>query len=117
MVEVPGNEFHYYFDADIIDNVIFHWQDLLPAHAKPFCIILYADKTCLLSFGTEKGYPVVSRCTNLPVDIRNSEGVGGGHLVGWLPIVSNQLLPLTAILINFLCSPRKIQGNLGKRTT
>ncbi|KAF9554728.1 hypothetical protein CPC08DRAFT_696425 [Agrocybe pediades] len=55
-------------------------------NSKPFSIILYADKTRLSSFGTEKGYPVVVRCGNLPVSIRNSEGVGGSRLVGWLPI-------------------------------
>lgn len=58
-------------------------------HGKPFCIILYADKTRLSSFGTAKGYPVLARCANLPVDIRNSENVGGSQLVGWLPIVSS----------------------------
>jgi hypothetical protein len=30
----------------------------------------------------------VARCANLPIDIRNGEGVGGGRVVGWLPIVS-----------------------------
>lgn len=28
------------------------------------------------------------RCANLPVTIRNGEGVGGARLIGWLPIVS-----------------------------
>jgi hypothetical protein len=28
------------------------------------------------------------RCANLPVHIRNGEGIGGGRVVGWLPIVS-----------------------------
>ncbi|KAG1734249.1 uncharacterized protein EDB91DRAFT_1238449 [Suillus paluster] len=42
----------------------------------PFCFILYADKTKLLSHGMVKGYPVV-----------NGEVFGGGHVVGWLPIV------------------------------
>jgi hypothetical protein len=28
------------------------------------------------------------RIGNLPVEIRNSTGVGGGRVVGWLPIVS-----------------------------
>jgi hypothetical protein len=51
--------------------------------------ILYADKTRLSSFGTEKGYPVMARIANLPVDILNGEGIGGGQVVGWLPIVSN----------------------------
>ncbi|KAG2074347.1 hypothetical protein BDR04DRAFT_976913, partial [Suillus decipiens] len=55
--------------------------------AVPFCFILYADKTKLSSHGTVKGYPVVVRCANLPVHIRNGEGFGGGRIVGWLPIV------------------------------
>jgi hypothetical protein len=33
------------------------------------------------------GYPVYARIGNLDVDIRNSNGIGGGELVGWLPIV------------------------------
>ncbi|KAG2110903.1 uncharacterized protein F5147DRAFT_745048 [Suillus discolor] len=53
----------------------------------PFCFILYADKLKLSSHGTIKGYPVVVRCANLPVDIHNGEGFGGGCVVGWLPIV------------------------------
>ncbi|KAG1882566.1 hypothetical protein F4604DRAFT_1879304 [Suillus subluteus] len=69
------------------------WWDIqssLPPNlenAVPFCFILYADKTRLLSHGTVKGYPVVVRCANLPVDIRNGEGFGSGCVVGWLPIV------------------------------
>ena len=56
--------------------------------ANPLCYILYVDKTKLSTFGTHKGYPVFARLANLPVNIRNGEGVGGGRLVGWLPIVS-----------------------------
>jgi hypothetical protein len=56
---------------------------------KPIAIILYSDKTKLSSFGTEMGYPIVARLGNLPVEIRNGKGasVGGGCIVGWLPIV------------------------------
>ncbi|PBK99148.1 hypothetical protein ARMGADRAFT_919758, partial [Armillaria gallica] len=60
----------------------------LPKGAKPLCFILYADKTRLSSFGTAQGYPVVARCANLRVEIRNGNGVGGGRVVGWLPLVS-----------------------------
>lgn len=49
--------------------------------------IIYADKTKLSSFGTAKGYPVMARCGNLIVDIRNGNGLGGGTVVGWIPIV------------------------------
>ncbi|KJA12782.1 hypothetical protein HYPSUDRAFT_50110, partial [Hypholoma sublateritium FD-334 SS-4] len=62
-------------------------QSRLPDGALPLCIILYADKTQLSSFGTAKGYPVLARCANLPVGLRNGKGLAGGRLVGWLPIV------------------------------
>lgn len=62
-------------------------QSKLPNGASPVFLIIYADKTRLSSFGTAKGYPVVARIANLPTAIRNSDGVGGGRLVGWLPIV------------------------------
>ena len=62
-------------------------QSKLPDGASPVFLIVYANKTCLSSFGTAKGYPVVARIANLPTEIRNSDGVGGGRLVGWLPIV------------------------------
>ena len=51
------------------------------------CLGLYADKTQLSSFGTEKGYPVMARIANLPVKMRNGEGPGGTRMVGWLPVV------------------------------
>ncbi|KAG2131054.1 hypothetical protein DEU56DRAFT_757678 [Suillus clintonianus] len=59
----------------------------LPENGAPFVFILYADKTHLSSAGTVKVYPVIARCGNLPVDIRNVDGTGGGRMVGWLPIV------------------------------
>lgn len=62
-------------------------QDNIPDGGYLFCIILYADKTQLSSFGTAMGYPVYARCANLPTDIRNGKGKAGGRLVGWLPIV------------------------------
>ncbi|KAF8151553.1 hypothetical protein B0H34DRAFT_678154 [Crassisporium funariophilum] len=62
------------------------YQDTIPSWAKPFCIIIFADKTQLSSFGTAKGYPVLARCANLPVGVRNGTGVGGGRLVCWLLI-------------------------------
>ncbi|KAG9310467.1 hypothetical protein JVU11DRAFT_9611 [Chiua virens] len=63
-------------------------QSQLPADkGAPFAFVLYADKTQLSLFGTVKAYPVIARCGNLPVQLRNGKGVGGGRLVGWLPIV------------------------------
>lgn len=60
---------------------------MIPSTAKPLNIIFYADVTRLSSFGTEKGHPVLVRCANLPVEVRNGEGLGGARMVGWLPIV------------------------------
>jgi hypothetical protein len=62
-------------------------QTKFPDGGKPLCLLLYADKSQLSSFGTAKAHPVLVRCANLPVEIRNGEDVDGGRLVGWLPIV------------------------------
>ncbi|KAG1888071.1 hypothetical protein F4604DRAFT_1877317 [Suillus subluteus] len=89
---------HFVFDAQRLykyDGQDFPWmsnafwdsQSSLPKdEGKLFTFIIYADKAKLSSFGRQKAYPVIARCANLPVGIRNSEGFGGGHLVGWLPI-------------------------------
>ncbi|KAJ3879833.1 hypothetical protein F5051DRAFT_438442 [Lentinula edodes] len=69
-------------------NSWWSFQSKLPAGAVPLCIVFYADKSKLSSFGTAKGYPVIVRCANLPMDIRNGSGIAGGRVVGWLPIVS-----------------------------
>ncbi|KAG2039469.1 hypothetical protein BDR03DRAFT_980945 [Suillus americanus] len=53
----------------------------------PFAFILYADKMHLTLSGHVKAYPVIAHCANLPVHIRNNDGIGGGRVVGWLPIV------------------------------
>lgn len=63
----------------------------MPDSAKVVCLELYADKTRLSSFGTEKGYPVMARIVNLPAKIRHGEGIGGSRVVGWLPMVSTTL--------------------------
>ncbi|KAF8837802.1 hypothetical protein BDN67DRAFT_991595 [Paxillus ammoniavirescens] len=61
------------------------WWDIQNVVA--FVFILYADKSKLSSFGTVKGYPVIMCCANLPAHIRNGNDIGGGTVVGWLPIV------------------------------
>ncbi|KAG1814604.1 uncharacterized protein BJ212DRAFT_1300419 [Suillus subaureus] len=61
----------------------------MPADGKPLAFILYTDKVKLLSFGHAKGYPVIAWIMNLPVSVQNGEGVGGGQVVGWLPIVKD----------------------------
>ncbi|KAG2350216.1 hypothetical protein BDR05DRAFT_942722 [Suillus weaverae] len=58
----------------------------------PFAFILYADKIHLTSSGHVKAYPVIACCANLPVHIRNGDGIGGGRVVSWLPIAFKKLL-------------------------
>ncbi|TFK59648.1 hypothetical protein BDN72DRAFT_890374 [Pluteus cervinus] len=64
-------------------------QKELPVDGKPLCILLYADKTKLSTFNSESGYPVIAQLMNLSSDIRNGNGLGGGRIVGWLPIVKD----------------------------
>ncbi|KAF8134322.1 hypothetical protein EV363DRAFT_1161139, partial [Boletus edulis] len=67
------------------------WWDIQTAlpgeNSTPFALILYADKSHLTASGHVKAYPVIARCVNLPVNIRNGDGLGGGRVVGFLPIV------------------------------
>ncbi|KAL4071106.1 hypothetical protein V8B97DRAFT_2024014 [Scleroderma yunnanense] len=93
----PQSAPHFVWDAECVykhNGVSVCTYSWLPddiENAIPFCFILYADKTKLLSHGTVKGYPIVVWCTNLPMDIQNSQDVGGGCVVSWLPIVPEDL--------------------------
>ncbi|XP_006461651.1 hypothetical protein AGABI2DRAFT_70673 [Agaricus bisporus var. bisporus H97] len=62
-------------------------QSKLPPNATPIALSIYADKAKLSTFSTAKGYPIIARFGNIQTSIRNSDGVGGGRVVGWLPIV------------------------------
>ena len=62
-------------------------------------LIVYVDKSKLSTFGTKKAYPVVARCANLPVELQNGIGLGGGRVVGWLPIVCCHAYCLYLILM------------------
>ncbi|KAJ7936065.1 hypothetical protein B0H13DRAFT_1853765 [Mycena leptocephala] len=63
-------------------------QSSLPDNpaAKPVCYVIYADKSKLSSFGTQKGYAVVARLANVVIETRNSTQFGGGQVVGHQPI-------------------------------
>ncbi|KAI0087064.1 hypothetical protein BDY19DRAFT_995481 [Irpex rosettiformis] len=54
---------------------------------KPIAIIIWADTSKLSTFGGQKGHFIVARIGNLPSDIRNSAALGGGRIVGFVPIV------------------------------
>ncbi|KAJ6554445.1 hypothetical protein B0H19DRAFT_1294201 [Mycena capillaripes] len=57
--------------------------------AKPVCYVIYADKSKLSTFGTQKAYAVVARLANIKIGIRNSTQFGGGQVVGHQPIVKD----------------------------
>ncbi|KAG2034409.1 hypothetical protein BDR03DRAFT_1067511, partial [Suillus americanus] len=87
-----GQSFEHFVDEPFMAQNFWDAQlctihSQLPPDAKPLAFILYADKTKLSSFGSAKGYPVVAQLANLPTDIRNGQGMGGGYIVGWLPVV------------------------------
>jgi hypothetical protein len=66
------------------------------------------------------GYPIYARIGNLDVEIRNSNGIGGGELVGWLPIVGIKVtvqLKLSAWLKNKIYRSRKMKLRKVKKTT
>ncbi|KAG9085669.1 hypothetical protein FRC06_003502 [Ceratobasidium sp. 370] len=62
-------------------------QNQLPADGLPLNIHLYADRAAVAMFGSKKVYPVVARLANLPRELRNGKGVGGGRVVALLPVV------------------------------
>ncbi|KAF8166643.1 hypothetical protein K438DRAFT_2065546 [Mycena galopus ATCC 62051] len=70
-----------------------YWQlqSLLPKsiNAKLCPYIIYADKSKLSSFGTQKVYPIIARLSNMVVGIRNGNEWGGGQIVGELPVVTD----------------------------
>ncbi|KAK0443415.1 uncharacterized protein EV420DRAFT_1484941 [Desarmillaria tabescens] len=78
---------HLIWDAH---NIFWEVQLALHVDGKPICYIIYADKTWLSSFGTVQGYPVIVRLGNLPSNIHNGQDVGGGCIIGWLPIVPEE---------------------------
>ncbi|KAG1793231.1 hypothetical protein EV424DRAFT_1475677 [Suillus variegatus] len=82
-----GARFVRFIDEPWTADAFWDAQSRLPQDAKLLAFILYADKAKLSSFRTAKGYPIIVRIANLPVEIRNSTGVGGRQVVGWLPIV------------------------------
>ncbi|KAG9086321.1 hypothetical protein FRC06_003156 [Ceratobasidium sp. 370] len=65
-------------------------QASLPEDGLPLMIELYADKSAVSSFGGKKMYPVTARLLNLPREIRNGKGVGGGCIIALLPVVEGE---------------------------
>ena len=61
------------------------------------------------------GYPVIAKIANLPSEISNGQGLGGGSVVGWLPIVCHSFL-CKIIFINFIfIQVEEDEGEKGKK--
>lgn len=74
----------------VTGSMMWDVQSNIPKDAKPLGIFLYADKNKLSSFGTQQGYPVVMRITNIETHVRHGDGLGGGHVVAFLPVVKEE---------------------------
>ncbi|EKM77927.1 hypothetical protein AGABI1DRAFT_42300 [Agaricus bisporus var. burnettii JB137-S8] len=90
-----GEAWEHFYDEPWSGEAWWRAQGMLPSHApsnsKLIGFILYADKSKLSSFGSAMGHPIIARLGNLPVEIRNTDGIlGGGCIVGWLPIVKEE---------------------------
>ncbi|KAF8875181.1 hypothetical protein BD779DRAFT_1701646 [Infundibulicybe gibba] len=82
-----GNDFVRFFHEPWTGDRFWNVQSKLPPGGKPLAILLYADKTKLSTFGSQKGYPIIAQLLNLPSHIRNSAGLGGSRVVGFIPIL------------------------------
>ncbi|KAK0209611.1 hypothetical protein IW262DRAFT_1468882 [Armillaria fumosa] len=82
-----GQAFERFVDEPWTAQAFWDLQTKLPKGGKVLYYIIYADKTWLSSFGTAQDYPVIARLGNLKVGIQNSNGVGSGRVVGWLPVI------------------------------
>ncbi|PBK81833.1 hypothetical protein ARMGADRAFT_1048756 [Armillaria gallica] len=85
-----GHTFERFVDEPWTVQAFWDLQTALPEGAKVLYFIIYADKTRLSSFGTAQGYPVITHCGNLLIDIRNGNGVGGGCVIRWLPVIKEE---------------------------
>ncbi|KAH9958180.1 hypothetical protein BJV74DRAFT_800037 [Russula compacta] len=84
--QCSGQSFTYVFHEPWTSDVF--WDAQIPDGGHVLALILYANKMKLSSFGTAKGYPIVTRCVNLLTEIRNGDGFSGGCIIGWLPVVA-----------------------------
>ncbi|KAJ7821747.1 hypothetical protein B0H14DRAFT_2371157, partial [Mycena olivaceomarginata] len=85
-----GDAYIRFYHEPWTANAFWEAQSALPNHqaAKVLGFIIYADKSKLSTFGTEKAYAVVARVANIPISIRNSNTqFGGGQVVGHQPVV------------------------------
>ncbi|KAJ7782439.1 hypothetical protein DFH07DRAFT_900870 [Mycena maculata] len=86
-----GTSFMRFWNEPWTADAFWQIQSLLPDNkfAKLCPYIIYADKSKLSSFGTQKAYPIIARLANIVVGIRNGNEWGGGQIVGELPVIKD----------------------------
>ncbi|KAJ7695581.1 hypothetical protein B0H14DRAFT_3100500 [Mycena olivaceomarginata] len=86
-----GKSFVRFWNEPWTADAFWELQSKLPKDisAKLFPLYIYADKSKLLSFGTQKAHPIIVRVLNVIIGIRNSSEWGGGQVVGELPIIDD----------------------------
>ncbi|KAJ7824630.1 hypothetical protein B0H14DRAFT_3728340 [Mycena olivaceomarginata] len=86
-----GGSFVRFWNEPWTADAFWELQSTLPKNisAKLFPLYIYADKSKLSSFGTQKAHPIVIRVLNIVVGIQNSSEWGGGQVVGELPIIDD----------------------------
>ncbi|KAJ6459099.1 hypothetical protein C8R45DRAFT_942523 [Mycena sanguinolenta] len=91
MYQHNGTSFVCFLNKPWMADAFWEIQSLLPNHkdAKLCSYIIYANESKLLSFGTQKAYPIIARLGNVVVGIQNGNGWSGDQVIGELPIVTN----------------------------
>ncbi|KAI1782317.1 hypothetical protein LXA43DRAFT_1145587, partial [Ganoderma leucocontextum] len=85
-----GRQWVRFVDEPNTGDLWWEMETQIPEGGHVLAFIIYADKTRLSSFGSQKGYPIIARLANLPAEVRNGNGYGGGQVVGLLPIVEDE---------------------------
>ncbi|KAI0796362.1 hypothetical protein BC629DRAFT_1734435 [Irpex lacteus] len=86
-----GTEWMRFFEEPCTADMFWDVQaDILKTdtEGKPLGLIIWADKNKLSTFGTQKGHPIVVRLSNIDATVRNGLGVGGGRIVGMVPMIN-----------------------------
>ncbi|KAJ7700548.1 hypothetical protein B0H14DRAFT_3100108 [Mycena olivaceomarginata] len=86
-----GKSFVRFWNEPWTADAFWELQSRLPKDisAKLFPLYIYADKSKLSSFGTQKAHPIIVRVLNIITGIRNGSEWGGGQVVGELPIIDD----------------------------
>ncbi|TEB18351.1 hypothetical protein FA13DRAFT_1822013 [Coprinellus micaceus] len=89
MSRLDGDKEEGFVNEPWTGSAMYDIQSTLPDDGRSKCMgfKLYADTTQVSSFGKQRVHPVYARPANLPAHIRNGTGLGGGRVVGFVPLL------------------------------